>query len=154
MVRGLNCPCGICHKNIPDHHKSVFCNNCNLWVHIKCNNISNSEYEELQNEADDVPWFCLKCTLIMFPFGQLDNDELSNLYDFDFPSFVDSMPSFQITSSLTNMPNLSDYDIDEYLPSNVNSNYHTLQDLSTLSTSDNDFSLFHMNARSLSLHFD
>ena len=154
MVRGLNCPCGICNKNIPDHHKSVFCNNCNLWVHIKCNNISNSEYEELQNEADDVPWFCLKCTKIMFPFGQLDNDELSNLYDFDFPSFVDSMPSFEITSSLTNMPNLSDCDIDEHLPSNVNSNYHTLQDLSTLSTSDNDFSLFHMNARSLSLHFD
>ena len=114
-------------------------------------NISNNE---LQKEADNVPWFCLNCTIIIFPFGQLDNDELSNLHDFDFPSFVDSMPSFEITSSLTNLPNLGDYDIDEHLPSNVNSSYYTLQGLSTLSTSDNDFSLFHMNTRSLSLHFD
>ena len=101
-----------------------------------------------------MPWFCLNCTIIIFPFGQLDNDELSNLHDFDFPSFVDSTPSFEITSRLTNLPNLGDYNIDEHLPSNVNSSYHTLQDLSTLSTSDNDFSLFHMNTRNLSLHFD
>ena len=85
MVTSPNNPCGICHKNIAARHKSVFCNNCNFWVHVKCNNISNSEYVELQNEADDVPWFCLQCTKIMFPFGQLDNDELLNLYDFDFP---------------------------------------------------------------------
>ena len=52
------------------------------------------------------------------------------------------------------MPNLEDYDIDEHLPSNVNTSYHTLQDLSTLSTSENDFSLFHMNRRSVSYHFD
>ena len=31
---------------------------------------------------------------------------------------------------------------------------NTLQELSTLSTSENDLSLFHMNVRSLSLHFD
>ena len=89
----------------------------------------------LQKESDDVPWLCLKCTMVMFPFGQLENEELSNLYDFDFPSFVDSVPSFEITSRLTNLPNLSDYDIDEHLPSNINSSYHTLQDLLILSTS-------------------
>ena len=147
-------PCGICQKNIPINHKSVFCNNCNCWVHIKCNNISLTEYKVLQEEPDDVPWFCLKCTMVMFPFGQLENEELSNLYDFDFPSFVDSVPSFEITSSLTNLPNLSDYDIDEHLPSNINSSYHTLQDLLTLDTSEKDFSLFHMNIRSHSLHHD
>ena len=154
MVRTPNCPCGIGHKNVPDHCKAIFCNSCNLWVHIKCNNISNSQYLDFQNEADDVLWFCLQCTKIMFPFGQLDNEELLNLYDFDLPSVLDSMPSFEITSSLLNLPNLDDYDIDEHLPSRVNSNYHTLQELSTLSTSENDLSLFHMNVRSLSLHFD
>ena len=141
MVTSPNYPCGICHKNIAARQKSVFCNNCNFWVHVKCNNISNSEYVELQNEADDVPWFCLQCTKIMFPFGQLDDDELLNLYDFDFPSFLDSMPSFEKTSGLSNLPNLDDYDIDEHLPSKVSSNYHILQELSTLSTSDNDLSL-------------
>ena len=46
------------------------------------------------------------------------------------------------------LPNLDD------LPSNVNSSYHTLQDLSTLDTSDSDLSLLHLNVRSLSLHVD
>ena len=53
-----------------------------------------------------------------------------------------------------NLPNLEDYDIDEHLPSNVNSSYHTLQDLSMLDTSEHDLSLFHLNIRSLSLHLD
>ena len=146
-------PCGICHKKIIAHGKSVYCNHCKFWVHIRCNNISNSEYEELQKEPDDVLWFCLKCTTVMFPFGSLDNEELSNLNEFDYPSFIDSMPPFEITSGLTNLPNLEDYDIDEHLPSNVNSSYHTPQDLSTLDTSANDLLLFNTNIRSLSLHF-
>ena len=50
-----NDPCSVCYKNIQHNHKAVFCNNCHLWVHIKCNNISASEYKELQKEADDVP---------------------------------------------------------------------------------------------------
>ena len=90
----------------------------------------------------------------MFPFGLLDNNELSNLYDCTFPSWVDTIPSFEITSDLVNLPNLDDYDIDEQIPSTVNSSYQSLQDLSSLDISENDFSLFHMNTRSLSLHFD
>ena len=57
-------------------------------------------------------------------------------------------------SGLINLPNLDDYDIDEHLPSHVNSSCHTLQDLFTLDTSDSDLSLLHLNIRSLSLHVD
>ena len=64
------------------------------------------------------------------------------------------LPSFEITSRLTNLPNLQDYDIDEHLPSNIDSSYHTIQDLSTLDTSATDLSSPHMNIRSLSCHFD
>ena len=78
----------------------------------------------------------------MFPFGHLENDELSNLYDVDFPSYVDSVSCFEITSGLTNLPNMDDYDIDEHLPSNINSSYHTLQDLLTLNSSGKDFCNF------------
>ncbi len=46
-------PCGICRKNVLNHHKSVFCHNCNLWIHIKCNDIYAAEYNVLQNEPDD-----------------------------------------------------------------------------------------------------
>ena len=77
-----------------------------------------------------------------------------DLFDFDKPSAVDSLPSFEITSQLTNLPNLQDYDIDEHLPSNIDSSYHTIQDVSTSDTSPTDLSLLHMNVRSLSCHFD
>ena len=96
---------------------------------------------------------CLKCTKIIFPFGQLEN-VYEFEYEFDLPSFLDSIPFFKITFDLINLRNLADYDIDEHLPSNVNSSYHTLQDLLTLNTSEKDFSLFHMNVRSHSLHYD
>ena len=92
-----------------------------------------------------------KCIETIFPFGSVDYEESSNLNNFDFPSFVDTAPSFEITSGLMNLPNLEDHDIFENLPSNVNSSYHTLQDLSMLDTSERDLSLFHLNIRSLSL---
>ena len=147
-------PCGICHKNILHHAKSIYCDPCQFWVHAKCNNISNSEFKERQKQPDDMPWFCLKCARIMCTFGQLDNNELRNLYDFDIASFVDSMPSFEIVSGLSHLPNLDDYDIDEHLPSNVNSSYYSLQELLALSSSVKYFSLFYINIRSLSPHFD
>ena len=67
---------------------------------------------------------------------------------------MDSVPSFEVTSHLTKLPNLQDYDVDEHLPTTINSNYHTIQDLSSLNTSHKDFSLLHMNIRSLSCHFN
>jgi len=91
---------------------------------------------------------------IMFPFGSVDNEELFNLNNFDFPSIVDSALSFELVSGLITLPNLGDYDIDEHLPSNINSSCHTLQDLSMLDILEHDLSLFHLNIRSLSLHLD
>ena len=44
--------------------------------------------------------------------GLITNEEFLVLSDFDLPSFIDSAPSFEITSNLTDWPNLSDYDID------------------------------------------
>ena len=60
----------------------------------------------------------------------------------------------ELTSRLTNVPNLQDYDIDEHLPSTTDSSYHANQDLSTFDTSPADLSFLHMNIRSLSCHFD
>jgi len=108
----------------------------------------------LQTEPDNVPCFCSVCTLVMFPFGPLDNIELLNLYKCDFPSWIDSEPSFKTTSGLTNLPNFEEYDIKENLPCNVNSSYHTPQDLFKVPTTADDLSLFLLNIRSHSLHPD
>ena len=61
---------------------------------------------------------------------------------------------FEISSNLVNLPNLSDYDIDEHMPQNIDSHYFTLPELSSLQLSSNDFSILHTDIRSLSLHHD
>ena len=151
-------PCGICLKNVRESQPSILCNNCNFYVHITCSEVSPSEYKTLADEPDEVPWFCKKCTIAdresIFPFGTVENEILSDLFELDKPSVVDSLPSFEITSHLTNLPNLQDYDIDEQLPSNIDSNYVSIQDLSSTDTNHTDLSFLHMNIRSLSCHFD
>ena len=76
------------------------------------------------------------------------------VFGYDRPSIVESLPSFEITTHLTNLPDLQDYDIDEHLSYNINSSYRTIQELSISSTSHHDLSFLHMNIRSLSCHFD
>ena len=85
----------------------------------------------------------------MFPFGILTNEEVLGLKDFDLPSFIDSATSFEITSNLTDLPNLSDYDIDEHMPQNIDSRYFTLPELSSLQLSSSDFSILHTNMMKL-----
>ena len=147
-------PCGICHNSIHSNQRAIFCDNCKFYVHMICNDMSVAEYKELEKEPDDVSWFCKKCTMDMFPFGTLSNEGFLGLKDFDLPSFIDSAPSFEITSNLTDLPNLSYYDIDEHMPQNIDSCYFTLPELPSLQLSSSDFSILHTNIRSLSLHYD
>ena len=129
MVKPHSFSCGICHKNVGESQAAILCAECNSYVHIKCNGIPLSDFRAYQTEPDEVAWFCKQCTAALFPFVTLECEELSNLFNFDLPSFVDAPPSFEITSNLTNLPNLEDYDIDEHLPSNINSSYYSPGDL-------------------------
>ena len=52
------------------------------------------------------------------------------------------------------MPNLSDYDIDENININLSSQYYSLQEMAALEVSYKDLAIFHMNIRSLSLHYE
>ena len=52
------------------------------------------------------------------------------------------------------MPNLNKSDLDENFTHTINSKYHSVSDLIRLNKSIIDFSLFHVNIRSLSKHFD
>jgi len=75
------------------NQKAVFCNSCNFYIHLKCNDILFSDYKRLENEPEDVAWSCKKCTMDIFPFGSLADDEFLVLLFFDLPSFVNSIPS-------------------------------------------------------------
>ena len=71
-----NYPCAVCGKGV--RSKGVFCTNCGLWVHPKCENISNTEYKKLSKiPAKDFNFTCSLClkensesfTWDLFPFN-------------------------------------------------------------------------------------
>ena len=50
-------PCSICVKCTGDKEDSIYSYKCNLWVHIKCNNLNYIDYKYLTGNGN--PWFCL-----------------------------------------------------------------------------------------------
>ena len=66
-------PCKICNNPVAKNHKAVECDNCGLWVHIKCNKINTQTYKYLQKES--CAWYCISCSSKIFPFSNLNEDD-------------------------------------------------------------------------------
>ena len=56
------------------NHKAAECKNCKLWVYIKCNKINKQTCNLLME--GDTAWYCIKYTKSIFPFNDIDNNEL------------------------------------------------------------------------------
>ena len=86
-------------------------------------------------EDDDVLWYCTPCLVLksaeIFPFGLLSKTELCHLLEVELISQTESLPSFEIASKPSNLPNLSFFDIDENLIQTINSKYYKVQDLAS-----------------------
>ena len=61
--------CNICVKNIGGNAKAVCCDVYDNRVHIKCNGISTSKYEELCEENNDESFICIKCFNSEYPLA-------------------------------------------------------------------------------------
>ena len=66
-------PCKICAKNVYDKDKVVQCDLCELWIHIKCNNLNYLDYRYLQN--CDESWYGIECCSTIFPFNSLTSSK-------------------------------------------------------------------------------
>ena len=62
-----------CAKNASDRDKAVQCDICELWVHIKCNNLIDLDYRYLQNSVKS--WYCIVCCSTIFPFNSLSSNK-------------------------------------------------------------------------------
>ena len=72
----INCPkfpCKIRAKNVQDKDKAVQCELCELWIHIKCNNLNYLDYRYLQN--CDESWYCIECCSTILPFDSLSSNK-------------------------------------------------------------------------------
>ena len=71
------CPYAVCYKAVAKNHNAVCCDSCNLWVHIKCNNLTKFCYRKLQTCHE--PWYCKNCIKQILPFSKLSESQLSRV---------------------------------------------------------------------------
>ena len=67
-------PCSVCKKSVLNQHKAICCDHCNQWVHIKCNNLNDFDYN-LWKSKNENP-YCIVCTPEILPFFQI-NEKMS-----------------------------------------------------------------------------
>ena len=72
-----NFPCGVCRKNVNANHKAFCCDQCDLWVHIRCNYLNNKDYTNLQHDPE--PFFCINCIKETIPHSNLTDNEIKPL---------------------------------------------------------------------------
>ena len=146
-------PCKICKKSVHSNHKSIQCDLCDNWIHLKCNKLNDTDYNSLK--ASNEPWYCISCTNIILPFGNLTNEQFFCITrDIDF--------NFETTSNLQLHPpkNLQSLfnDFNDTLSNNdesnsINCKYYDIDSfLDSKFKSKNLFSIFHLNIASLSKH--
>ena len=155
--RACKYPCSVCSKSVNKNQKAIQCDQCNSWSHASCNGISKSEYESLVQEDGSISWCCLPCQILnwanIFPFSFLSRSELLDMNEVDLPSQLTNLLPFEISSRLNNLSNLNYFDLDENLVHSIDSKYRKVSELSSMKINQT-FSLFHVNIRSLTKHFD
>ena len=67
-------PCKFCAKNVSENVKTVQCDLCELWVHIKYDNLNYVDYRYLQNSTNE-SWYCIECCSTIFPSNSLSSNK-------------------------------------------------------------------------------
>ena len=93
-------PCSSCLKPVAKNHRAVLCDSCDLWAHIKCENISITKYQNMMLN-DNLSFVCRACLNQNLPFPEgnpLEEDfSIENLQfsstqkEFQFPE-VELLP--------------------------------------------------------------
>ena len=53
------CFCGACKEAVTWECRAIFCDSCETWYHIGCQNVNDDTYEDLR--ATSFVWFCVMC---------------------------------------------------------------------------------------------
>ena len=49
-------PCHTCHRPVANNHRAMGCENCGVWVHIKCGGVTPKQYEAYQRGDGLAEW--------------------------------------------------------------------------------------------------
>lgn len=85
--------CDTCHKSISRNHRVLLCSVCESWNHIKCAEVSPSEYKRLKSQIN-LTWMCATCEHFQqtFPLANINifEDSQSCTYNDSF-EFQDNL---------------------------------------------------------------
>ena len=166
-IKNPKFPCRICTKNVHDKDKAVQCDLCELWIHIKCNNLNYLDYRYLQN--CDESWYCIECCSTIFPFNSLSSNKKflacctntdSNIIQWkdlenDNASSLSLKPSSNLELLVNQFSNTTPENSND--PEKMSSSkYYGIEEMHNIEILHNhkSLSLFHINACSLNKEFD
>ena len=68
------------NRHVYGSQDSIYCDGLNFWIHRTCAGLSRKEYENLQKYGSDESWYWRPCIKNIFPFYNLSNNQISNLF--------------------------------------------------------------------------
>ena len=63
-------PCSTCFKPVAKNHRALLCDSCNLWAHIKCENICAKTYAQFMARDGEFAFMCNPCLQNKLPFPE------------------------------------------------------------------------------------
>lgn len=157
-MMAIKFPCGVCEKPCTERQCSIFCDICNLWIHLKCTHLTSIQFNHLSNSNEY--FYCQLCLLNTFPYLKMTDSDFnetfsttSSLYH-NFP-FQIHLPSHPASTS---PQKLHMQTITQYVPDANFYNLFALDPCETISMAEieNKFpknstalTIVHVNIRSL-----
>ena len=112
--------CSFCNKKVKCHQKAICCDLCNNWIHIKCNELNDLDYEYLNLNGN--AWCCKICTAEILPFCKTLKDFNKSDIDSKLSNNVNVYVNVNLKNLLLQLNNLTNDEKDENNDL-LNSNY-------------------------------
>ena len=160
-----NCSkCSICCKVVAVNHKAIQCDSCNMWAHIKCNFLSDKDYDRYKNDSK-LNFYCLKCNAELVPFSSMDDTHFKAFAKtgaiISDHSDMQLMPSPEQQAMLQKISEklifyAQDRGLDELDEESIsNCSYFSSDEFKTAKFSTSEtFSIFHLNIHSIERHIE
>ena len=141
-------PCKIYNRPVAESHDCIQCDNCNVWVHRKCNKVNKQTYKFLQKDHK-CKWYCIICTKDVLPFSNLNNEEFLYTVKGKKLKFTHVAPKHvsNKTAFLEAINSASKQD------EKTLTKYCLQSELHQLTNKTNSLKILHLNISSLQYHF-
>ena len=70
--------CGSCHRAVASRHRVLCCQTCNIWIHKKCANVTDTMYQNIKKSPNMFSFQCKNCENLLSNLPFFNEDEHSN----------------------------------------------------------------------------